>query len=167
MPPRSSHLLTSHLIYSTMAECPQAASTKRNGRWPSRRPTNRRANRNRRRAGGRASFSKNRLRRRGTTYARPCEGGDPAQLFALAPYSHFRGNKGVNSYAASAGHRPNQGRTCSNAAAIERMVSSASHGATICRPIGRPSRSNPQGTVAAGRPARLIGQVNGDQQDGG
>jgi len=46
---------------------------------------------------------------------------------------------------------------------MARTISSRPHGAMTCRPIGNPSGSKPQGTEAAGRPARLIGQVNGDQ----
>ena len=61
------------------------------------------------------------------------------------------------------GQWSSQGRAASNAAATRKMRLSSSQGATICMPIGNPSRSNPHGIVAAGRPARLIGHENGDQ----
>ena len=74
-----------------------------------------------------------------------------------------RNSSGRSRFSAAPGRTCAHGRAASNAAAIRKMTASSSQGATTCSPIGRPSWSKPQGTLAAGSPARLIGHENGDQ----
>ncbi len=66
----------------------------------------------------------------------------------------------------SGGLRSVQGIADSNAAAARRTVLSSRQRPTICKPTGSPFRSKPQGTVAAGWPVRLNGNVNGVQSSG-
>ena len=65
--------------------------------------------------------------------------------------------------ARTGGQRSRHGAAASNAAEARNTSASSSRRPTICNPTGSPSWVNPAGTVAAGCPVKLNGNVNDSQ----